>query len=167
MLRVDFVLQVLGSSGGEGHRKQMRLLEKEAERRAREAAAAATEARFSQPEPLSPEFQFVVRMTNRCAAAAALALHVKCRSSTLQPSAEARQNSDRLITVRQLRLFGTSGLLLKLLLQLSRHRTCHRKTSGVICSMTLARVSARQTTPEVCGIPKPSLTFAEAILNFC
>jgi hypothetical protein len=132
----------------------MRVLEKEAEKRAREAAAAATEARFSQPEPLSPEFQFVVQMTNRCAAGAALALHVKCRSSTLHPSAEARQSSDRVLTVRRLRLFGSSGLLLKLLLQLSHHRTCHRRPCGVICSMTLARVSARQPTPEVCGIPK-------------
>jgi hypothetical protein len=93
-------------------------------------------------------------MTNRCAAGAALALSVKYTSSALHPSAEARQSSDRVLTVHRLRLFGSSGLLLNLLLQLSHHRTCHRRTCEVICSMTLARVSARQITPEVCGITK-------------
>jgi hypothetical protein len=142
---------VLGSGGGEGHRKQLRAIAKEAEKRAREAAAAAKEARFFQPEPLSPEFQFVVRMRDRCVTGAALALRFEAKRAQMRPSAEVRKSRVGVITLRQLRLMGSSGLLLIVLLKLSRH--CRSKVaakiSSTICSNILARVSARQATPEV------------------
>lgn len=51
------VLQLLGSTGAEGHRKQLRALEKKAKKTARIQAESAREARFFQAEPLSPEFE--------------------------------------------------------------------------------------------------------------
>ena len=63
-LNNDAASKLLGSTGSEGQRKQMKNLAKRAEKAARIAAGAAKEARFFQTEPLSPEFEFVVRIAS-------------------------------------------------------------------------------------------------------
>ena len=160
-------MQLLGSTGGEGHRKQVRALAKKAEKMARTTAAAAREARFFQAEPLSPEFEFVVRLRDRCAAGALQALHLERERALSRRRVEARQKSDRLITVRQLRLMGSSGLLLTVLRQLSCHRTNMSKSSAEICSKILARVSARTVTTEVSSVHVSRNLLFDACLVDC
>jgi hypothetical protein len=130
----------------------VRALAKKAEKMARATAAAAREARFFQAEPLSPEFEFVVRLRDRCAAGALQALHLERERALSRRRVEARQKSDRLITVRQLRLMGSSGLLLTVLRQLSCHRNNLSKSSAKICGKIIARVVARTVTPEVSSV---------------
>ncbi len=149
---------MLGSSGGEGHRKHLRVLAKEAEKTAREAAEAARKERFSQPEPLSPQFQFLLRMHHRCAVLPPCFAKKRGFLWEVRP----RQRSGMALTVQQLRLMGSCGLLLHVLLQLSRHS--RSKTAATMRVMILARVSARRATPEVCfARGTPILTASEAV----
>ena len=149
------VSQLLGSNGGEGHRKHLRALAKEAEKGARAAADAAKEARFYQPEPLSPEFAFVVRVRNRCAAGLRLALPRGAGRALHRQGVEVRQCNDRALTVRELRRIGSSGLLLNALMQLTRLSNCPNPSAAVMCRLILARVAARlvsHASPEVCFV---------------
>jgi hypothetical protein len=148
-LHVKLVLQQLGSSGGAGHRKQLRALAKDAEKKARAAAAAAKAARLSQPEPLSPEFEFVVRLRKHCAAV----LSLDPRSRAAPACTESRQRSDIALTIGQLRRMGSSGMLLYVLVQLSGDSSCLRSASANMCGMMLARVCSGKATPEVCCAP--------------
>ena len=145
--------QLLGSNGGEGHRKHLRALAKEAEKGARAAADAAKEARFYQPEPLSPEFAFVVRVRNRCAVGLRLALRQEGGRALHHQGVEVRQRNDRALTARELRRLGSSGLLLNALMQLTRLSNCPNPSAADMCRLILARVAARRVShasPEVC-----------------
>ena len=149
------VSQLLGSNGGEGHRKHLRALAKEAEKGARAAVDAAKEARFYQPEPLSPEFAFVVRVRNRCAAGLRLALPRGAGRALHRQGVEVRQCNDRALTVRELRRIGSSGLLLNALMQLTRLSNCPNPSAALMCRLILARVAARlvsHASPEVCFV---------------
>lgn len=148
-LNNDAASKLLGSTGSEGQRKQMKNLAKRAEKAARIAAGAAKEARFFQTEPLSPEFEFVVQLRNRCAAGASQALEVMRQKAPIHQHLEARHKSDRVIAVHQLRLMGSSGLLLCIVMQLSRQNHWQSKASAKFSTEILARVAARRTTPEV------------------
>ena len=162
---MKLVLQLLGSSGGAGHRKQLRALAKDAEKKARAAAAAAKEARMSQPEPLSPEFDFVVRLRDRCAAGLLLALRSREGRTRPRPCMESRQRSATALTIGQLRQLGTSGMLLKVLLQLSCDHSCLSSASANMCSMMLARVSSGQATPEVCCVSSATAPCSSSLFD--
>jgi hypothetical protein len=130
----------------------MRALAREADKKARDDALAARNARMSQPEPLSPEFEFIVRMRNRCSEGISPAPQYKLDLELPYPCAETRQSSCRVLTERQLLIMGSSGFLLNILLKLSCPNHCSNAATKKMSSLILGRVTARHRTPEVCFI---------------
>ena len=119
---------------------------------------------FPQPEPLSAEFAFVVRVRNHCAAGVRLALRRgRGGGRVLQrQGAEVCPRKDRALTARELTRIGGSGLLLNVLMNLTRRRDCPNTRVADMCSFILARVAARHvslSSPEVLFVAFAPLFF--------